>query len=46
VTAEPRLIASGRASEVLDLGDGRVLRRFKAGGNPRREALVMRHARA
>ncbi len=43
--AEPRLIAEGRASEILDLGEGRVLRRFKAGGNPGREALVMRHAR-
>jgi aminoglycoside phosphotransferase (APT) family kinase protein len=42
---EPRLIAEGRASEILDLGDGRLLRRFKAGGNPEREALVMRHAR-
>ncbi len=44
--AEPRLIAEGRASEVFDLGDGHVLRRFKAGGNTEREALVMRHARA
>jgi aminoglycoside phosphotransferase (APT) family kinase protein len=43
--AEPRLIAAGRASEVFDLGDGRVLRRFKSGGHPNREALVMRHAR-
>jgi aminoglycoside phosphotransferase (APT) family kinase protein len=42
----PRLIASGRASEVFDLGAGRVLRRFKSGGHPQREALVMRHARA
>jgi aminoglycoside phosphotransferase (APT) family kinase protein len=42
---EPRPIAAGRASEILDLGDGRLLRRFKAGGNPEREALVMRHAR-
>ncbi|HEY7420869.1 MAG TPA: phosphotransferase [Gaiellaceae bacterium] len=42
---EPRLIAAGRASEVFDLGDGRVLRRFKSGGHPDREALVMRHAR-
>jgi aminoglycoside phosphotransferase (APT) family kinase protein len=42
---EPRLIAAGRASEILDLGDGRLLRRFKSGGNPEREALVMRHAR-
>jgi aminoglycoside phosphotransferase (APT) family kinase protein len=41
----PRLIAAGRASEVFDLGDGRVLRRFKSGGDPAREALVMRHAR-
>jgi tRNA A-37 threonylcarbamoyl transferase component Bud32 len=40
-----RLIAAGRASEIFDLGDGRVLRRFKIAGNPEREALVMRHAR-
>lgn len=40
-----KLIASGRASEIFDLGDGRVLRRFRAGGNPEREALVMEHAR-
>jgi Ser/Thr protein kinase RdoA (MazF antagonist) len=39
-------IASGRASDILDLGDGRVLRRFKAGGDAEREALVMDHARA
>jgi aminoglycoside phosphotransferase (APT) family kinase protein len=45
VDAEPRLLAAGRASEVFDLGDGRVLRRFKDGGHPDREALVMRHAR-
>ena len=44
--AEPRLLAEGRASEILDLGDGRVLRRFKTRGNAEREALVMRHARA
>jgi aminoglycoside phosphotransferase (APT) family kinase protein len=43
--AEPRPLAEGRASEIFDLGDGRVLRRFKSGGNPQREALVMRHAR-
>jgi aminoglycoside phosphotransferase (APT) family kinase protein len=41
-----KLIASGRASEIFDLEDGRVLRRFKAGGDPQREALVMRHAAA
>ena len=40
-----RLLAAGRASEVYDLGDGTVLRRFKAGGDPDREALVMEHAR-
>lgn len=39
-----KLIAAGRASEIFDLGDGRVLRRFKTGGDPHREALVMRHA--
>jgi streptomycin 6-kinase len=39
-----KLIASGRASEILDLGDGRVLRRFKGVGDPEGEALVMRHA--
>jgi aminoglycoside phosphotransferase (APT) family kinase protein len=44
-SVQPRLIAEGRASEVFDLGDGRVLRRFKTGGDPLREALVMRHAR-
>jgi aminoglycoside phosphotransferase (APT) family kinase protein len=46
VKAQPKLIAAGRASEVFDLGDGRVLRRFKGGGCPEREALVMRHARS
>jgi hypothetical protein len=40
-----KLIAAGSASEVFDLGDGRVLRRFRAGGDSEREALVMRHAR-
>jgi aminoglycoside phosphotransferase (APT) family kinase protein len=45
VPSEPKLIAAGRASEIFDLGDGRVLRRFKQGGDPQREALVMRHAR-
>jgi hypothetical protein len=41
-----KLIASGRASEIFDLGDGRVLRRFRAGGDSEREALVMEHARS
>ncbi|HEU5476948.1 MAG TPA: phosphotransferase [Gaiellaceae bacterium] len=45
MSSQPKLIAAGRASEVFDLGDGRVLRRFKSVGNPEREALVMRHAR-
>jgi tRNA A-37 threonylcarbamoyl transferase component Bud32 len=39
-----KLIAAGRASEIFDLGDGRVVRRFRAGGDPEREALVMGHA--
>jgi aminoglycoside phosphotransferase (APT) family kinase protein len=39
-----KLIASGRASEIFDLGDGRVLRRFRAGGDPQQETLVMAHA--
>lgn len=37
-------LAAGRASEIFDLGGGRVLRRFRAGGDPEREALVMEHA--
>jgi aminoglycoside phosphotransferase (APT) family kinase protein len=39
-------LAEGRASEIFDLGDGRVLRRFKRGGDPQFEARVMEHARA
>ncbi len=38
-----RPLGAGRASQVFDLGDGRVLRR---GGAPQREAAVMTHARA
>ncbi len=45
MAAESAPLAAGRASEVFDLGDGRVLRRFRNGGDPEREALVMRHAR-
>ena len=41
-----KLLAEGRASWVYDLGDGRVLRRFKQRGDPTREELVMVHARA
>jgi streptomycin 6-kinase len=40
------VIAAGRASEIVDLGDGRVLRSFKGHGDPAREAAVMEHARA
>jgi hypothetical protein len=36
--------ASGRGSEIFDLGDGTVLRRFKNGGDPQGEAFVMDHA--
>lgn len=36
-----RVLAEGRASEIFDLGGGRVLRRFKAGGQPGREAKIM-----
>src|SRR5689334_14492692 len=40
-----RLIARGRASELFDLGDGRVLRRANGRADYRREASVMRHVR-
>ena len=40
-----KLIAEGRASQILDLGDGRVLRLFKTVGNAAQEARVMEHAR-
>jgi aminoglycoside phosphotransferase (APT) family kinase protein len=41
-----RILASGRASEIVDLGSGRVLRRFKLdGADPAREAAVMAQAR-
>jgi hypothetical protein len=36
-------ITSGRASEIFDLGDGRILRR---GGDPEREARLMRNVAA
>ena len=45
-TAPVRVIAAGRASEIVDLGDGRVLRSFKGHGEPAREAAVMEHAKA
>lgn len=37
------LIGSGRAADVYDLGDGRVLRRNRTGEPTEREAAVMRH---
>jgi tRNA A-37 threonylcarbamoyl transferase component Bud32 len=40
-----KLLAEGRASEIYALDDDRVLRRFKAGGSPEREARIMEHAR-
>ncbi|MEL7209341.1 MAG: phosphotransferase, partial [Actinomycetota bacterium] len=40
------LIGSGRAADVYDLGDGRVLRRNRSGGSTAREAAVMGHVRA
>ena len=41
-----RVIAAGRASEIVDIGDGRILRRFKRVGDAAREAKVMEYARA
>jgi streptomycin 6-kinase len=41
-----RVVAAGRASEIVALDDGRVLRRFKSGGHPAREATIMEHANA
>lgn len=41
-----KLLASGRSSDVFDLGDGCVLRKFKSGGDAEFEAAVMEHVRA
>jgi aminoglycoside phosphotransferase (APT) family kinase protein len=44
-----RLIGSGRAADVYDIGGGRVLRRYRIGARPEvvaREVTVMRHVRA
>jgi hypothetical protein len=46
IVEEMRLIAAGRASEIFDLGGGRILRRFKRGGDSEHEARLMRHARS
>lgn len=40
-----RPLAGGREAEILDLGDGTVLRRYRGVGFPEREGLVMEHAR-
>ena len=37
------LIAQGRAADVFDLGDGRVLRRYRHGGDATFEARAMLH---
>jgi tRNA A-37 threonylcarbamoyl transferase component Bud32 len=37
------LIASGRTADVFDLGDDRVLRRYRDGGDAGAEAELMRH---
>ena len=42
------LIGRGRAADVYDVGDGRVLRRYRSGraDSVAREVLAMRHLRA
>jgi aminoglycoside phosphotransferase (APT) family kinase protein len=49
VEAPGTLIGAGRNADVYDIGDGRVLRRYRDGRDPRGvelQAQVMRHARA
>ena len=46
MTTPGRLLAARREADIFDLGDGSVLRRYKRGGNPEHEAVVMEHARA
>ncbi|HEV7886169.1 MAG TPA: phosphotransferase [Acidimicrobiales bacterium] len=41
-----RLIGSGRSADVYDLGDGRVLRRYRVARTAEFEAGVMAHVRA
>jgi aminoglycoside phosphotransferase (APT) family kinase protein len=38
-------LSGGREAEIVDLGDGTVLRRYRSSGSPGYEALVMEHAR-
>jgi tRNA A-37 threonylcarbamoyl transferase component Bud32 len=47
VPAEPgALLAAGRACDVFEYGENAVLRRYREGGDPEREAAVMRRAEA
>src|SRR4029077_10714860 len=47
MSAPGRLIGSGRCADVYDIGQGRVLRRYRdAAATAGREAEVMTHARA
>lgn len=39
-----QLLWEGRASKIFEVGDGKVLRRFKGDGDPHREAAFMRAA--
>jgi aminoglycoside phosphotransferase (APT) family kinase protein len=45
VEAHASPLGGGREAEILDLGDGTVLRRYRGVGFPEREGLVMEHAR-
>jgi aminoglycoside phosphotransferase (APT) family kinase protein len=38
-------LSGGREAEIVDLGDGTVLRRYRSSGSPGYEALAMEHAR-
>jgi aminoglycoside phosphotransferase (APT) family kinase protein len=42
---EPRRLSGGREADIIDLGDGTVLRRYKGVGHPEREGMVIEHAR-
>jgi aminoglycoside phosphotransferase (APT) family kinase protein len=42
----PGRLSGGREADILDLGDGTVLRRYKSLGHPEREGMVMQHARS
>ena len=42
---QPRRLSGGREADILDLGDGTVLRQYRGTGHPEREGMVMEHAR-